>query len=58
MSSEANTHLFIPLHSQNFYNQCFQDDTLVMIKDSTPVDRKQLDPNKVGPALVLTTQRH
>ncbi|XP_075905606.1 dedicator of cytokinesis protein 8 isoform X1 [Nelusetta ayraudi] len=31
---------------ENFYNQCFQDDTLVMIKDSTPVDRKQLDPNK------------
>lgn len=41
------------LHLQNFYNQCFQDDTLVMIKDSTPVDRKQLDPNKVGSVLVL-----
>lgn len=35
-------------HLQNFYNQCFGDDTLVMIKDSTPVNRKQLDPNKVG----------
>lgn len=44
---------FHSLPSQNFYNQCFQDDTLVMIKDSTPVDRKQLDPNKVGPAIVL-----
>ncbi|XP_058491791.1 dedicator of cytokinesis protein 8 isoform X1 [Solea solea] len=31
---------------ENFYNQCFGDDTLVMIKDSTPVDRKQLNPNK------------
>ncbi|XP_037536915.1 dedicator of cytokinesis protein 8 [Nematolebias whitei] len=31
---------------ENFYSQCFKDDTLVMIKDSTPVDRKQLNPNK------------
>uniref|UniRef100_A0A669CI86 Dedicator of cytokinesis 8 n=1 Tax=Oreochromis niloticus TaxID=8128 RepID=A0A669CI86_ORENI len=31
---------------ENFYSQCFGDDTLVMIKDSTPVDRKQLNPNK------------
>ncbi|KAM9393376.1 dedicator of cytokinesis protein 8 isoform 2-T2 [Pholidichthys leucotaenia] len=31
---------------ENFYSQCFRDDTLVMIKDSTPVDRKQLNPNK------------
>lgn len=45
------------LHLQNFYNQCFQDDTLVMIKDSTPVDRKQLDPNKVGSALDLPHRR-
>lgn len=33
--------------SQNFYSQCFGDETLVMIKDSTPVNRKQLNPNKV-----------
>uniref|UniRef100_A0A3P8VXJ3 Dedicator of cytokinesis 8 n=1 Tax=Cynoglossus semilaevis TaxID=244447 RepID=A0A3P8VXJ3_CYNSE len=31
---------------ENFYSQCIGDDTLVMIKDSTPVDRKQLNPNK------------
>uniref|UniRef100_A0A3Q3AR26 Dedicator of cytokinesis 8 n=1 Tax=Kryptolebias marmoratus TaxID=37003 RepID=A0A3Q3AR26_KRYMA len=31
---------------ENFYSQCFRDDTLVMIKDSTPVNRKQLNPNK------------
>lgn len=33
--------------SQNFYSQCFGDETLIMIKDSTPVNRKQLNPNKV-----------
>ncbi|XP_029018984.1 dedicator of cytokinesis protein 8 isoform X3 [Betta splendens] len=31
---------------ENFYSQCFGDDTLVMIKDSTPVDRKQLNSSK------------
>ncbi|XP_033475104.1 dedicator of cytokinesis protein 8 isoform X1 [Epinephelus lanceolatus] len=31
---------------ENFYSQCFGEDTLVMIKDSTPVDRKQLNPSK------------
>uniref|UniRef100_A0A3B4UGN3 Dedicator of cytokinesis 8 n=1 Tax=Seriola dumerili TaxID=41447 RepID=A0A3B4UGN3_SERDU len=31
---------------ENFYSQCMGEDTLVMIKDSTPVDRKQLNPNK------------
>uniref|UniRef100_A0A673BN96 Dedicator of cytokinesis 8 n=1 Tax=Sphaeramia orbicularis TaxID=375764 RepID=A0A673BN96_9TELE len=31
---------------ENFYSQCVGEDTLVMIKDSTPVDRKQLNPNK------------
>ncbi|KAF7669881.1 hypothetical protein LDENG_00100590 [Lucifuga dentata] len=31
---------------ENFYSQCFGDDTLVMIKDSTPVDRQQLNPSK------------
>ncbi|CAN9513088.1 unnamed protein product [Ophioblennius macclurei] len=31
---------------ENFYSQCFGDETLVMIKDSTPVDRRQLNPNK------------
>uniref|UniRef100_A0A672HCH3 Dedicator of cytokinesis 8 n=1 Tax=Salarias fasciatus TaxID=181472 RepID=A0A672HCH3_SALFA len=31
---------------ENFYCQCFGEDTLVMIKDSTPVDRRQLNPNK------------
>uniref|UniRef100_A0A3P9MNW4 Dedicator of cytokinesis 8 n=1 Tax=Oryzias latipes TaxID=8090 RepID=A0A3P9MNW4_ORYLA len=31
---------------ENFYVQCFGEETLVMIKDSTPVDRKQLKPNK------------
>ncbi|XP_068560329.1 dedicator of cytokinesis protein 8 isoform X1 [Cebidichthys violaceus] len=31
---------------ENFYSQCFGEDALVMIKDSTPVDRKQLDPSK------------
>uniref|UniRef100_H2UHL7 Dedicator of cytokinesis 8 n=1 Tax=Takifugu rubripes TaxID=31033 RepID=H2UHL7_TAKRU len=31
---------------ENFYSQCFGDETLVMIKDSTPVNRKQLNPNK------------
>ncbi|XP_057687088.1 dedicator of cytokinesis protein 8 isoform X2 [Corythoichthys intestinalis] len=31
---------------ENFYGQCFGEDVLVMIKDSTPVDRKQLNPNK------------
>uniref|UniRef100_A0A4W6CA09 Dedicator of cytokinesis 8 n=1 Tax=Lates calcarifer TaxID=8187 RepID=A0A4W6CA09_LATCA len=31
---------------ENFYSQCFGDDTLIMIKDSTPVDRKQLNHSK------------
>uniref|UniRef100_A0A8C2ZY45 Dedicator of cytokinesis 8 n=1 Tax=Cyclopterus lumpus TaxID=8103 RepID=A0A8C2ZY45_CYCLU len=31
---------------ENFYSQCFGEDALVMIKDSTPVDRKQLNPSK------------
>ncbi|XP_034450748.1 dedicator of cytokinesis protein 8 isoform X1 [Hippoglossus hippoglossus] len=31
---------------ENFYSQCFGEETLVMIKDSTPVDRKQLNPCK------------
>uniref|UniRef100_A0A7N6C1N5 Dedicator of cytokinesis 8 n=1 Tax=Anabas testudineus TaxID=64144 RepID=A0A7N6C1N5_ANATE len=31
---------------ENFYSQCFGEETLVMIKDSTPVDRKQLNPSK------------
>ncbi|XP_049572632.1 dedicator of cytokinesis protein 8 [Syngnathus scovelli] len=31
---------------ENFYGQCFGENVLVMIKDSTPVDRKQLNPNK------------
>ncbi|KAK7934281.1 hypothetical protein WMY93_005177 [Mugilogobius chulae] len=31
---------------ENFYSQCFGDDTLVMIKDSSPVDQTQLNPNK------------
>lgn len=31
---------------ENFYSQCFGDDTLVMIKDSSPVDRTRLNPNK------------
>ncbi|XP_068594454.1 dedicator of cytokinesis protein 8 [Brachionichthys hirsutus] len=31
---------------ENFYSQCFGDEILVMIKDSTPVNRKQLNPNK------------
>ncbi|KAM8760403.1 dedicator of cytokinesis protein 8 isoform 1-T1 [Acanthopagrus schlegelii] len=31
---------------ENFYSQCFGEETLVMIKDSTPVNRKQLNPNK------------
>ncbi|KAJ8380780.1 hypothetical protein SKAU_G00015580 [Synaphobranchus kaupii] len=30
-----------------FYSQCFGEDTLEMIKDSTPVDRNKLNPNKV-----------
>uniref|UniRef100_A0A8C2KFD3 Dedicator of cytokinesis 8 n=1 Tax=Cyprinus carpio TaxID=7962 RepID=A0A8C2KFD3_CYPCA len=32
---------------ENFYSQCFGDGVLEMIKDSTPVDRKKLNPNKV-----------
>uniref|UniRef100_A0A8C1C7Q8 Dedicator of cytokinesis 8 n=1 Tax=Cyprinus carpio carpio TaxID=630221 RepID=A0A8C1C7Q8_CYPCA len=32
---------------ENFYSQCFGDEVLEMIKDSTPVDRKKLNPNKV-----------
>ncbi|XP_074525840.1 dedicator of cytokinesis protein 8 [Halichoeres trimaculatus] len=31
---------------ENFYGQCFGEDTLVMIKDSTPVNRKQLNSSK------------
>ncbi|XP_072289223.1 dedicator of cytokinesis protein 8 [Eucyclogobius newberryi] len=31
---------------ENFYSQCFGDDSLVMIKDSSPVDRTQLKPSK------------
>ncbi|KAI4895857.1 hypothetical protein NFI96_021425 [Prochilodus magdalenae] len=32
--------------SQNFYSQCLGDGVLEMIKDSTPVDRNKLNPNK------------
>lgn len=32
---------------QNFYRQCLGDGVLEMIKDSTPVDRNKLNPNKV-----------
>ncbi|XP_051950035.1 dedicator of cytokinesis protein 8 isoform X2 [Xyrauchen texanus] len=31
---------------ENFYSQCFGDEFLEMIKDSTPVDRNKLNPNK------------
>uniref|UniRef100_A0A671PHY5 Dedicator of cytokinesis protein 8-like n=1 Tax=Sinocyclocheilus anshuiensis TaxID=1608454 RepID=A0A671PHY5_9TELE len=31
---------------ENFYSQCFGDGVLEMIKDSTPVDRKKLNPSK------------
>ncbi|XP_061116717.1 dedicator of cytokinesis protein 8 [Conger conger] len=31
---------------EGFYSQCFGEDVLEMIKDSTPVDRKKLNPNK------------
>ncbi|XP_063752752.1 LOW QUALITY PROTEIN: dedicator of cytokinesis protein 8 [Eleginops maclovinus] len=31
---------------ENFYSQCFGEDAFTMIKDSTPVDRKQLNRNK------------
>ncbi|XP_035235838.1 dedicator of cytokinesis protein 8 isoform X2 [Anguilla anguilla] len=31
---------------ENFYSQCFGEDALEMIKDSTPVDRNKLNPNK------------
>ncbi|XP_056152523.1 dedicator of cytokinesis protein 8 [Lampris incognitus] len=31
---------------ENFYSQCFGEDVLEMIKDSTPVDRKKLNPSK------------
>ncbi|XP_051525356.1 dedicator of cytokinesis protein 8-like isoform X1 [Myxocyprinus asiaticus] len=31
---------------ENFYSQCFGDGVLEMIKDSTPVDRNKLNPNK------------
>ncbi|KAJ8414036.1 hypothetical protein AAFF_G00066340 [Aldrovandia affinis] len=31
---------------EGFYSQCFGEDALEMIKDSTPVDRNKLNPNK------------
>ncbi|KAI7797723.1 putative dedicator of cytokinesis protein 8, partial [Triplophysa rosa] len=31
---------------ENFYSQCFGDEVLEMIKDSTPVHRNKLNPNK------------
>uniref|UniRef100_UPI003AAE01D7 dedicator of cytokinesis protein 8 n=1 Tax=Centroberyx gerrardi TaxID=166262 RepID=UPI003AAE01D7 len=31
---------------ENFYSQCFGEDALEMIKDSTPVDRNKLIPSK------------
>ncbi|KAL2079535.1 hypothetical protein ACEWY4_025279 [Coilia grayii] len=31
---------------ESFYSQCFGDGVLEMIKDSTPVDKNKLDPNK------------
>ncbi|CAL8344956.1 unnamed protein product [Lota lota] len=31
---------------ENFYSQCVGEDSLEMIKDSTPVDRKKLNPSK------------
>ncbi|NWR38712.1 DOCK8 protein, partial [Tachuris rubrigastra] len=31
---------------EGFYGQCFGEDAVEVIKDSAPVDRKKLDPNK------------
>uniref|UniRef100_A0A8C8SR86 Dedicator of cytokinesis 8 n=1 Tax=Pelusios castaneus TaxID=367368 RepID=A0A8C8SR86_9SAUR len=31
---------------EGFYGQCFGEDAVVVIKDSTPVDKSKLDPNK------------
>ncbi|XP_077200985.1 dedicator of cytokinesis protein 8 isoform X3 [Paroedura picta] len=31
---------------EGFYGQCFGEDCIVVIKDSTPVDKNKLDPNK------------
>ncbi|KAJ3603775.1 hypothetical protein NHX12_028516 [Muraenolepis orangiensis] len=43
----AITHLpEISQRLENFYSQCVGEDALEMIKDSTPVDRKKLNPNK------------
>ncbi len=33
--------------AQEFYAERFGDDTVEIIKDSNPVDKNKLDPNKV-----------
>lgn len=35
------------LAAQEFYSERFGDDAVEIIKDSNPVDKNKLDPNKV-----------
>lgn len=35
------------LGAQEFYSERFGDDVVEIIKDSNPVDKNKLDPNKV-----------
>lgn len=34
--------------AQEFYSERFGDETVEIIKDSNPVDKNKLDPNKVA----------
>lgn len=37
-----------PFNTQEFYAERYGDDVVEIIKDSNPVDKNKLDPNKVG----------
>lgn len=46
-SARTNEALFC-VTSQGFYGERFGEDQVEVIKDSNPVDKCKLDPNKVG----------
>lgn len=41
---------------QEFYTERFGDDVVEIIKDSNPVDKSKLDPQKVGLLIILPPQ--
>lgn len=45
---QRNTEALFCVTSQGFYGERFGEDQVEVIKDSNPVDKCKLDPNKVG----------